>query len=378
MNRPSFVRIARSHWLLALLLWPLLAAGHDSPYSYLVLQLNAAATQGSLVMHVFDAAHETGVADPVTLLDADTARRYEAQLRQLAATRMGIAFDGQTAEYAWQPLVVLPERQSLQLRFTLAQPLPSAVLINMHLFPYDPKHQSFVDIYEGDQLRHQAILDATKTSMRYYSGTAQGRWAVVKTFVQSGVHHILIGPDHILFLIGLLLLGGTLWRLAGIATAFTIGHSITLSLAALGLVQLSPALVEPVIALSIVAVGADNLLVLRQRATLEALQAGQGSRARDLRTVLAGVFGLIHGFGFAAVLIEFGLPGDALGWSLASFNIGVEVGQLMIVLPTAAALWWLGRRRPLLAARVTWFASLAVILAGAYWFVERVWFTQRY
>ena len=105
--------------------------------------------------------------------------------------------------------------------------------------------------------------------------------------------------------------------LVRIVTAFTIGHSITLSLAALDIVTPPPSIIEPAIALSIVFVGADNLV------------RGDG---RDLRAWVALVFGLVHGFGFANVLREFGLPREALGWSLFSFNFGVEIGQLMVVL----------------------------------------------
>jgi hydrogenase/urease accessory protein HupE len=188
--------------------------------------------------------------------------------------------------------------------------------------------------------------------------------------VASGVHHILIGPDHILFLLGLLLLGGGLRRLALIITAFTVGHSVTLSLAATGLVQIAPRLVEPAIALSIVIVGLDNLL------TAPALNTAHSAAVqRDLRPWLAGVFGLIHGFGFATVLLEFGLPRSALGWSLASFNVGVELGQLAIVLPVAALLELLRRHSRYATQWVVRLGSAIVIVAGAWWFVQRVWFT---
>ena len=213
--------------------------------------------------------------------------------------------------------------------------------------------------------------------MTFYSGTLQGRWAVVSTFVKAGVHHILIGPDHVLFLFGLMLLGGSWWRLATIVTAFTVGHSITLSLAALGVVRLSPGIVEPAIALSIIVVGVDNLLVSRQRQSAVRATVTNARPARDLRPAMAAVFGLIHGFGFAAVLIEFGLPREALGWSLAAFNVGVEVGQLFIVL----AMILMGRlavRVPLYrtdhAERFLTIASVAVIAAGVYWLVQRIGF----
>src|SRR6185369_9937866 len=110
----------------------------------------------------------------------------------------------------------------------------------------------------------------------------------------------------------LLLLGGTMGRLLKIVTAFTIAHSITLALATFQLVNPSPRIIEPAIALSIVAVGIENLVAQR--------------RQRDVRAMLAFAFGFIHGFGFASVLREFGLPREALGVALASFNVGVELG----------------------------------------------------
>jgi hydrogenase/urease accessory protein HupE len=190
----------------------------------------------------------------------------------------------------------------------------------------------------------------------------------VRTFVVSGVEHILIGPDHLLFLLGLLLLGGSLWRLTTIVTAFTLGHSVTLSLAALDLVRVAPALVEPAIALSIVVVGVDNLLV-RQRRVVEPQSA-----SFDLRPWLAVVFGFIHGFGFAAVLREVGLPPGALGWSLAAFNVGVELGQLAVVAVVVALLAAVRRYDVVLAERCAVVGSVGVIAAGVYWFAQRVGF----
>jgi hypothetical protein len=136
-------------------------------------------------------------------------------------------------------------------------------------------------------------------------------------------------------------------------------------------VHLPSRIVEPAIALSIVVVGVDNLLVASQ-------QSADAGRTQDLRPWLAGSFGLIHGFGFASVLMEFGLPRNALGWSLASFNVGVEIGQLAIVLALASLLAWVARRGALSARRCLLWGSSCVILAGAYWFVQRVWFTVGY
>jgi hypothetical protein len=203
------------------------------------------------------------------------------------------------------------------------------------------------------------IFNADTGEHTYYLGTTQGAIEVMKTFVLSGIHHILIGRDHILFLIGLLLLGGTWGALVRIVTAFTIGHSITLSLAALNYVTPPATIIEPAIALSIVFVGADNLV------------RGDG---KDLRPWAALTFGLVHGFGFANVLREFGLPQGALGWSLFSFNVGVEIGQLGIVLVVASMLAAIRRRSQTMGYRVAFAGSIVVIAAGTYWFVQRVFF----
>jgi hypothetical protein len=117
--------------------------------------------------------------------------------------------------------------------------------------------------------------------------------------------------------------------------------------------------IEPAIALSIVFVGTDNLV------------RGDG---RDLRAWVALVFGLVHGFGFANVLREFGLPREALGWSLFSFNVGVEIGQLAVVLIVATTLATIRRWRSDVAYRVAFAGSIVVIAAGSYWFVQRVFF----
>jgi hydrogenase/urease accessory protein HupE len=259
----------------------------------------------------------------------------------------------------WGDVDTLPDRQGIQLHFRIHTPRPATLGIHALMFPYDRLHQTFVNVYEDGVLRQQFVLSADNPDRTYYTGTTQGAIAVIKTFVPAGIHHILIGPDHILFLIGLLLLGGGWKALLKIVTAFTIGHSITLSLAALNVVTPPPNIIEPAIALSIVFVGADNLV------------RGGG---RDVRALIALTFGLVHGFGFANVLREFGLPREALGWSLFSFNVGVEIGQLFIVLLVATALAIVRRRSETVGMRVAFAGSLIVIAAGTYWFVQRVFF----
>ena len=361
--------------VLALLWRAAPAAAHPAPFSYLDLHLDASGVTGTLVVHDLDAAHDLGVTNADSLLDPATAARYRDALVALLGPRLSLTLDGRPATITWGAIDVVADRQSLRLAFTVSGSRPGHVGIHAYVFPYDPIHQTFINIYEDSALKLQAILDASHQDASYYSGSTQGRWAVVKTFVASGIEHILIGPDHILFLIGLLLLGGTFARLALIVTSFTIGHSITLSLAALDLVSPPSRFIEPLIALTIVVVGADNLLVLRagKKSEPSAPSVALGSET-DLRPWLAVAFGLIHGFGFAYVLKEFGLPRAALGWSLFAFNLGVEIGQLLIVSVVAGAMAIVRRNSAPLARRIALLGSIAVIAAGAFWFVQRVFF----
>lgn len=348
------------------------ADAHPAPFSFLDLHLGAGGARGSIIVHDLDAAHDLGVDPPEGLLDPDIAARHRDALHTLIAERLRLTMDGAARAIRWTTLEVVPERFGLRLSFT-AGARPGHVNVHAVVFPYDPVHQTFVNVYEDGQLRQQNILTAEDPELRYYAGTTQGRLAVIRTFVASGIEHILIGPDHVLFLVGLLLLGGTLRRLALIVTAFTIGHSITLSLAALDIVTPPARFIEPLIALTIVVVGTDNLFVLhdRRRATAEVA----GAASRDARPLFAGFFGLVHGFGFAFVLKEFGLPRDAMAWSLVSFNVGVELGQLVIVVAAAVGLGLVARGRPALGDALARAGSIGVILAGTYWFVDRLFWT---
>lgn len=349
---------------LLLLLWIGLAApsfAHPAPFSYLDLRLHQGRLEGALVAHVIDLAHELGMAQSEAFLDPATLEAKREALLQLLRARLTITADGRALSPELVRLEPLPEQQAISLHLRFPGNASFGVLnVQCALFPYDPQHQTFLNIYEGDALAYQEILTKDRAGFDYFSGTRQGAMAVVRKFVPGGIYHIFTGPDHILFIIGLLLLGGTLARLLMIVTAFTVAHSITLSLAALSVLDIPARLVEPAIALSIVYVGIDNLMV--------------GREGRDFRALIAFFFGLIHGFGFASVLREFGLPRQALGWSLFSFNFGVEIGQICIVVVVAWLLAALRRRSPALGRRIVTFGSIAVILAGSWWFVQRVFF----
>jgi len=352
------------HGLLRLVLAALMltaastAYAHPAPFSYLDVVFRNGGIDGTLVIHVIDAAHELGISPPERLLENAVAEEARERLGALLKPRLLLRGD-RRLDLQWTRLEVLRDDAALRLKYWIPNENPGALALDANLFPYDPLHQTFINIYEDGALKQQLIFNADSKEYVYYAGTTQGALAVMRTFTASGIHHILIGPDHILFLVGLLLLGGRWTALLKIVSFFTIGHSVTLSLAALNLVTPPATIIEPAIALSIVFVGADNLV------------RGEG---RDLRAWVALVFGLVHGFGFANVLREFGLPREALGWSLFSFNVGVEIGQIGIVLIVASLLEAVRRRSAFAGARVAMAGSVVVIAAGAYWFVERVFF----
>jgi hydrogenase/urease accessory protein HupE len=347
----------------------LLAAGpawaHPAPFSYIDIFVRAGGVDLAVVAHVFDIAHDLGVDQSQKLLDPEFVGSRSGDIATLLQPRFHVDLDGQSAVCRPSSSAEIVEaRQSIRVRFTCAEErtgsIPGTVAVGVLMFPYDPGHQTFLNVYEAGSLRAQAILDAGRTRFEYFSGGRQGALAVVRKFVPAGIHHILIGPDHLLFLVGLLLLGGSIRQLLLVVTAFTVAHSITLSLAALNIVSPPARIIEPAIALSIVYVGVDNLLV---------------RGGRDVRAWIALTFGFIHGFGFANVLREMELPTRALGWSLFSFNVGVEIGQLLVVVAVASALAALRARNEVAGRRLALAGSVVVIAAGTFWFIERVFFS---
>ncbi len=198
-----------------------------------------------------------------------------------------------------------------------------------------------------------AMLDAN-----HITATTAGTEAtlgVALRFGGLGVEHIWTGTDHLLFLAGLLLAAPSLRAMLLIVTGFTVAHSITLSAAALGLVTLSPRLVEPAIAASIVYVGLENFWRPSPRR----------------RVAVTFLLGLIHGFGFAGMLTELGLPRHALATALVCFNGGVELGQAAVVALLLPLLLWL-RRFPWWERRAVPTASLGVAAMGLFWLVDRL------
>jgi hydrogenase/urease accessory protein HupE len=339
------------------------ASAHPVPFSYVDVRINGRTIEVAIVAHTYDFIHELGLGgmEDARFLEPSVLDAHATAMAALIGARLLVSADGRRLSAGpWSAPEALHDRLSVRLATTFeAAGPPGAVEVTLNLFPYDPAHSTFLNVYEGAELTTQAILGRERPTFEHFVGTRQGTVAVVRRFLPSGVHHILIGPDHLLFLVGLLLLGGSLRRLAMVVTAFTLAHSVTLSLAALGIFTPPASVIEPAIALSIVYVGVDNLLV---------------RDGRDMRGWIAFAFGFIHGFGFANVLREMDLPARALGWSLFSFNLGVEVGQLLVVMVVASLLAAVRARSAAAGRLVAVVGSLAVMAAGAFWFIERVFF----
>jgi hydrogenase/urease accessory protein HupE len=220
-------------------------------------------------------------------------------------------------------------------------------------------HRQFLSIRdENGNLIDERLLGGSDetTEVEISKVSRAGDVRYFARFVVLGIFHILTGYDHLLFLVGLLIVGTTFSSAAKIVTSFTFAHSITLAASSLGYLELSSGIVEPLIAASIIYVGVENLLRPEMKS----------------RWLVTFLFGLIHGFGFAFVLNELGIGTTASSAALPlfAFNLGVELGQIGVVAVTLPLIWKL-RHQHVFSARLTPVFSLLVVVAGAYWLVDR-------
>lgn len=224
----------------------------------------------------------------------------------------------------------------------------------------DAAARQVVLIGEGDAAP-QALLDAAN-SIVTLSAPAPSRLQTFQRYLVTGIEHIFLGYDHIAFLVAIVLWARRLVPVIKIVTAFTVAHSITLSLAALGIVVIPSSIVEPAIAASIVFVALENFV----------------SRDIERRWRVTFAFGLIHGFGFAGALREIGLAPNAVATALAAFNIGVEIGQIAIVSAVIPLLIAADRlasgpgAKPARAAPLVYGLSALIAVLGGYWLFTRI------
>lgn len=295
------------------------------------------------------------------LLEAGEISQARDAIRSVIADKIEVeAASGPCALKQWEPSLTEEDGVALSLQFMCGPRAPLSAKVTLGFFealPHGHRHIARTSAGESVLFKANPTLTLSNSVQSTGSGAApaSSHSTGLGGLFLMGVEHILIGFDHLAFLLGLLLIGGRLRSLLWVVTAFTLAHSITLGLATLGVVTLSPRIVEPLIALSIVYVGAENFF----------------AKDASKRWRITFPFGLIHGFGFAGALAELKLPSSEIGPALLLFNLGVEAGQLAVI---AIAL-------PLLAKlhKQAWFEkkgqkalNVALIAAGLFWFVTRV------
>ncbi|MFG6099624.1 HupE/UreJ family protein [Leptothoe sp. ISB3NOV94-8A] len=288
-------------------------------------------------------------------LSSAEIEQHRTQLEQQLGN--GITLKNQTDESGQFTLASTtaqqPEDKINHSTFLLSYEWPTTLqklTIQYNLFPSEHE-QALATITQGNRTRNIVFTPENNTIELADTIPWQHQFL---SFLKLGVEHIFTGYDHILFLIALLLPGGRLSQLLKIVTAFTIAHSLTLTLAALDIVTLPTAFVESAIALSIVYIAIENLW----------------HKPMNHRPWLTFGFGLIHGLGFANILRDLTQSQSNLILSLASFNLGVEIGQIAIVVLAFYGLRFLQQRRG--AICLNYAASVLMILMGSIWFAERV------
>ena len=345
------------------------AGAHPAPFSYVDVRIeaNAPVINVTVAAHIFDLAHDLGIEPPERLLDAAFLNEKAAAISTLLQNRLTISADGDTLEAGpWSAPEIVRDQQLIRMRARYdLHATAGGVVVTARLFPYDLAHQTFVNVYEGDTLVSQQILDVGRTRFEHFTDTRRGVEALVRRFTGAGFQRILSGSDHVLFVVGLLLLGGTFSRLLGIIAAYALSESVALTLATLstfstGSMFNPPArIIAPAVALSVVYIGVDNLMI---------------RGGRDTRLSIALVFGLVHGFALASVLGAMDRPGGRRVWSLAAFDAGTALGALFIVAAIVSLLSAVRAQSEGAGRRIATAGSALVAAAGAFLFVQRLFF----
>jgi HupE / UreJ protein len=370
------LRMRPAPWILAAalaLVLPVPSRAHDFAFTEVRLVLARDATfradvrcdVDALALGVDSSADSKALAARIEGLPAAEREALVAGLEQLLKRRLRVRFDGKPAPFD----VSLPDR---------GQPVPpgtapSALGLTARISGVVPPGAQTVEFFasRGFPPVHLVVesetTGAAATEVLEQGGTSRpvplagrpepsSRGETARRFLRLGFEHILpLGVDHVLFVLGLALLSPRAMTLTAQVTAFTVAHTATLALSTYGLLRLPSRVVEPLIALSIVYVAVENLLT---------------DRLRPWRIALVFAFGLLHGLGFAGALEALGLPEGERPVALLSFNVGVELGQLAVVLP-AWGLLALATRRGISRARIVRPVSVLIGAAGLYWAITR-------
>lgn len=354
------------------------AWAHKPSDSYLSLSVQNNHIEGQWDIALRDLADAIGLdSDGNGQLTWGEVRSKHDEIRVYALSHLALSADQQAC--TTQLLEQLIDHHTdgaysvLRFRSDCDVPIERLAVDYQLLFDIDAQHKGLLRLTQGGQTS-TAIFSRELTTQEF-SITKRSRWTESMQFIHEGTWHIWLGFDHVLFLLVLLLPSVLIrvegrWQAAGdfasvcrnvvsIVTAFTMAHSLTLSLATLDIIQLPSRLVESTIAASVVLAGLGNLYPTMM----------------SRRWMIAFGFGLIHGFGFAAVLTDLGLPHDSLLLSLVSFNIGVEIGQLAIVAAFLPLAYFI-RHSWSYPRLILTGGSLAVIAIAFAWFTERAFDLQ--
>jgi hypothetical protein len=311
--------------------------------------------------------NELDVAMSLSIAAADVAALAPGQgdvrriLSEMARDAIHLSIDGEAVQSAAGD--VTTDDGAAHVQWSLAIPPARGRVRQLAIMSDVPKlmprgHRQLIVVAVGDSVVAQRLFDAESSAaaidLEAAPSSASGAaWH----FLELGVHHILFGYDHLVFLAGLLLAVRTVRELVVALTAFTAAHSVSLALVVIGGIHAPASIVEPLIAASIAWVGLENL------------RYGQ----HGARWLVVFGFGLIHGFGLAGALLDlgFGSSPTEIAIALISFNGGVEAGQLAAA-ATLLPLLWMIRSRPLWRARLVPACSMMIVAAGSYWLIERV------
>jgi len=299
----------------------------------------------------------------VTAAEQDTAKpKIAAWVEQ----GLQLTLDGQVIQPSAAGVVSFDEQNNAHIDLHYAQTPSKQLQLQANFLSKLPSgHKQFVTLKNeaGQGIAEKMLSQANNTIAQTFPVAATSNDTETPTastfsdFLLLGIEHILTGYDHLLFLFSLLIVTRSFWPALKIITFFTIAHSITLGLAAFNVVDIPSSIVEPLIAATIIYVGVENII------------RGDHPKGRQWLTFF---FGLVHGFGFAAVLREMGISSMETGIMLPlfSFNLGVEIGQITVAAVFLPIIWWL-HKKPMIEPRLTPVCSILASLAGAYWLIER-------
>lgn len=346
--------------LVWLFIWPSLVSAHQTGASTFVVNIHDDGQIETLIaLPVTDVAHilKVDANEDGNVSPGELAARYgdiAAYLDENIALKNGDTPCSVTERKA-APLGQALQGYFFLKTFACALPLTTLKFSNTVLLDIPGGYRHLGRIQHGETVETTAFSATFPTyELRIAEPESSLLDVTVRYFVE-GIEHILFGPDHVLFVLLLLLLAAGFKRLVWVASSFTIAHSMTLGLSALNVVDVSAGIVEPIIALSVAYVAVETIV---------------HKEAPRYLIAVTFVFGLVHGFGFSYVLRdEVGLPSGALIPALGAFNVGVEIGQLAVLLPLYPLRRWL-INKSYERAVVRTLSAIALIIA-VHWFIER-------